>query len=40
MQEFYTQTPDREEKLVQTVGCVLVTLIFCVVITIASGILG
>ena len=39
MNEFYTVTLDRKEKLLIAVGCVVVTLVCCVVITLASGIL-
>ena len=39
MNEFYTVTLDREEKLLRTLGYVVGTLIFAVVVTIASGIL-
>jgi hypothetical protein len=39
MNEFYTVTLDKEEKLLRTVGYVIGTLAFAVVITLASGIL-
>ena len=39
MNEFYTVTLNGKEKLLRTVGYVVGTLIFAVVVTIASGIL-
>lgn len=39
MSEFYTVQLDRRERTIRTVGCVLVTLVFAVVVTLASGIL-
>lgn len=38
MNEFYTVTLDRKEKLLRTVGYVVGTLVFAVVVTLASGI--
>jgi hypothetical protein len=39
MSEFYTVELDRREKILRAIGYVAVTLIFAVVVTLASGIL-
>lgn len=38
--EFYTVELNQREKLIRAIGYVVVTLIFAVVVTVASGILS